>query len=74
MSNRLTGAYVDAFGYLYVDGLKIAQVVNVGGAVNLIFYDKDKRRSSCRNSCYVSVSLTELATVCGDNDSIDLSV
>jgi hypothetical protein len=60
MANRFTGIYVDPLGFLHIDGVRICKVVIENGQHFFEFYDKDRRRSSCRGSCYVRVDPTKL--------------
>lgn len=51
---------VDADHFVYVDGVKIARLVEFEGARCLEFLDKDRRRSSRRGTDRVSVAVKEL--------------
>lgn len=46
--------------YLYVDGVKVARIVQRDGAPCLQFHDKDKRRCAERGSDKVEVKLSDL--------------
>lgn len=63
---RITG------GWVYVDGAKVARVVERGGRPCLEFLDRDRRRSSERGSRTILADVEELADAvrreCGDTE------
>ena len=51
---------VDAAGFVFVDGVKVARAVRRGRRLCLQFCDKDRRRAAARGTRYPEVGVGEL--------------
>lgn len=51
---------VNAAGFVFVDGVKVARAVKRGAEMCLQFCDKDRRRAAARGTRYPEVGVGEL--------------